>query len=193
MPKIGLDKLYYATITDGETGETYGTPTKLAGAIKVDMSAEITEGTLYSDDGPSVVVKEFKQGKLSLNVDDIGSAVAAALTGSTVDSKGVLVDTGEDSPKPVAIGFRARKSDGNYVYYWLYRVTFAVPSDNLQTKGESINFATPTIEGTVVRRKKADTKDHHPWRTTIDQSEAGADTATVTGWFSAVYEPTYNA
>lgn len=191
MPKIGLDNLYYATITDGESGETYGTPAKLAGAIKADLSVEITEGTLYADDGPATVVKEFKQAKISLNVDDIGSAVAAALTGATVDSKGALVNTGEDAPKPVAVGFRARKSDGKYVYYWLYRVTFAVPSDNLQTKGESINFATPTIEGTVVRRKKADTKDHHPWRTTIDQSEAGADATTITGWFSAVYEPTY--
>lgn len=191
MPKIGLDKLYYATITDGANGETYGTPAVLAGAIKADLSVEIAEGTLYSDDAASVAVKEFKQAKISINVDDIGSAVAAALTGATVDQKGALVDTGEDTPKPVAVGFRAKKADGNYVYYWLYRVTFAVPSDNLQTKGESINFSTPTIEGTVIRRKKADAGNKHPWRATMDESGSGADATAITNWFTTVYEPTY--
>lgn len=193
MATIGLDNLYYAKITETDGEEAYGTPEVLAKAIKADLSAELLEAILYADDSASEVVKEFKQGKLSLGVDDIGSAKAAALLGATIDSKGALVSTGEDVAAPVAVGFRARKSNGKYVYYWLYRVTFGIPSENLQTKGDSINFATPTIEGLIVHRKKADTKGKHPWRTTIDESEAGADAATITSWFTQVYEPTYTA
>ena len=72
-------------------------------------------------------------------------------------------------------------------------MTFAVPSDNLQTKGESINFSTPTIEGTVIRRKKADAGNKHPWRATMDESGSGADATAITNWFTTVYEPTYTA
>ena len=35
----------------------------------------------------------------------------------------------------MAVGFRARKANGTYRYFWLYRVKFAVPSTNLTTKG----------------------------------------------------------
>ena len=51
MATIGLDKLYYAEITeDSEGNETYGTPTSLAKAISADLSVELAEATLYADD-----------------------------------------------------------------------------------------------------------------------------------------------
>ena len=50
MATIGLDKLYYATITDDENGEEiYGTPTQLAKAISAELSVELAEATLYAD------------------------------------------------------------------------------------------------------------------------------------------------
>ena len=92
MATIGLDKLYYAEITEDENGnETYGTPKQLAKAINADLSIELNEATLYADDGQAEAVKEFKSGSLSLGVDDIGHEVAAALVGATLDSNGVLI------------------------------------------------------------------------------------------------------
>ena len=42
MATIGLDKLYYAPITEDEQGEeTYGTPQVLAKAMTADLSVEI--------------------------------------------------------------------------------------------------------------------------------------------------------
>lgn len=195
MSTIGLDSLYYATITeDAETGEeTYGTPTILSPAIKADLSVELAEAILYADDKAAEVVKEFKSGKISLGVQELGTDKAAALLGATVDSKGVLISAAEDVAPPVAIGFRARKSNGKYAYYWLYKVIFAVPSDSLQTKGDSVTFATPTIEGTIMRRNKADTSNNHPWRAFVVDGETGVDSTTITSWFTQVYEPTYAA
>ena len=52
MATIGLDKLYYAKITEGTNGEeTYATPVQLAKAISADLSVELAEATLYADDG----------------------------------------------------------------------------------------------------------------------------------------------
>lgn len=192
MSTIGFDSLYYATITDDANGEeTYGTPAVLAKAISCDLSVELAEAVLYADDAAAEVVKAFKEGKLTLGVDDIGIDKAKALTGAEVDSKGVLVSSGEDLGAPVAVGFRAMKANGKYRYFWLYRVQFGVPSTNLQTKGDSISFQTPSIEGTIMQRRKADSRGKHPWKTEVTEGDTGVSAAMITGWFSSVYEPTY--
>ena len=169
MATIGLDRLYYAKITENDAGEeTYGTPEQLAKAISADLSVELAEATLYADDGASEIVKEFKSGTLSLGIDDIGSTAASDLTGATIDKN---------------------KSNGKYKYYWLYRVKFGIPATNLATKGDSITFSTPTIEGTILRRNKADAGGKHPWK--AEALEGDVTAATITNWYKEVYEPTY--
>lgn len=192
MATIGLDKLYYANITDDENGEEiYGTPTQLAKAISAELSVELAEATLYADDGAAEIVKEFKNGTISLGVDDIGSTTAAALTGVTVDKNNVVVSNSEDGGNPVAVGFRAKKSNGKYKYYWLYRVKFGIPATNLATKGDSITFSTPTIEGTVLRRNKSDTSGKHPWKAEVTEGDKDVPASVISGWYTEVYEPDY--
>lgn len=192
MATIGLDKLYYATITDDENGEEiYGTPTQLAKAISAELSVELAEATLYADDGAAEIVKEFKNGTISLGVDDIGSTTAAALTGVTVDKNNVVVSNSEDGGNPVAVGFRAKKSNGKYKYYWLYRVKFGIPATNLATKGDSITFSTPTIEGTVLRRNKPDTSGKHPWKAEVTEGDKDVPASIISSWYTEVYEPDY--
>lgn len=194
MATIGLDKLYYATITEDEDGnETYGTPEQLAKAMSADLSVELTEATLYADDGAAEVIKEFKQGTLSLGVDDIGAAIASILTGATIDANGVIISAGEDGGQPVAIGFRAKKSNGKYKYFWLYRVKFGIPATALATKGDSITFSTPTIEGTIMRRNKIDAQDKHPWKAEVTEGDKGVSADTIKNWYLEVYEPSYTA
>lgn len=138
MATIGLDKLFYSKITEDENGEeTYATPVPLAKAMTAELSIELAEATLYADDGASEIVKEFQSGTLTLGIDDIGTAVAEDLTGAKIDSNKVLISAGEDGGIPVAVGFRAKKSNGKYRYFWLYRVKFGIPATNLTTKGES--------------------------------------------------------
>lgn len=190
MATIGLDKLFYADITEDENGnETYGTPKQLAKAISADLSVELNEATLYADDGQAEAVKEFKSGTLSLGVDDIGHDVAAALVGATLDSNGVLISGSDDCSKYVAIGFRAKKANGKYKYYWLYRVLFGTPATNLATKGDSISFQTPTIEGTIFRRNKIDGRNNHPWKAEV--TESTTNTTIIREWYNSVYEPDY--
>lgn len=194
MATIGLDKLYYAKITEDEEGnETYAAPVQLAKAMTADLSVELAEATLYADDGAAEIVKEFKSGTLSLGVDDIGAGAASDLTGAVIDSNGVVISTGEDSGTPVAVGFRAKKSNGKYKYFWLYRVKFGIPATALATKGDSITFSTPTIEGTILRRNKADGKGRHPWRAEATEGDTAVTADTIANWYKQVYEPAYAA
>jgi len=194
LATIGLDMLYFAKITEDENGEeTYGTPEKLAKAISADLSVELVEAILYADDGIAEIVKEFGNGTLSLGIDDIGSAVASTLTGATIDSNGVVISASEDGGEPVAIGFRAKKSNGKYKYFWLYKVKFGIPATNLATKGESITFSTPTIEGTIMRRNKVDGRNKHPWKAEVTEGDTKVSAETITNWYKSVYEPEYSA
>ena len=195
MATIGLDRLYYAKITEDETTgeETYATPVMLAKAISADLSVELAEATLYADDGAAVVIKEFRDGTLSLGIDDIGTTAAGDLTGAQIDDNKVLISASEDGGDPVAIGFRAKKANGKYRYFWLYRVKFGIPATNLATKGETITFSTPTIEGTVTRRMKLDGQGNHPWKAEANEDEKGIGADIIKNWYSTVYEPAFAA
>ena len=192
MAQIGLKNLYYATITEDANGaETYGTPALLAKAISAEFNITNDDATLYADDGADVTIREFQSGTLSLGVNDLSTAALAALTGAVVDDKGILISQGENEPAPVAIGFQSKSAKGGDRYFWFYRVTFAAPNGTLNTKGESIAFETPSIEGTISRRNKADVYNKHPWKAEVKAGETGVDATTITGWFSSVYEPTH--
>lgn len=193
MATIGLDNIVYAKITEDESGEeTYDTsPKKLAKAMTADLSVEMAEATLYADDGASETVKEFASGTLSLGVDNLANDVVSDLTGAVVDKNGVIISTSEDGGAPVAVGFRAKKSNGKYRYFWLYRVKFGIPATSLATKGDSITFSTPTIEGTILRRNKADKNGNHPWKAEVTDGENEKSATAISTWFDSVYEPDY--
>jgi len=163
----------------------------LAKAISAELSIELAESTLWADDGPAEVIKEFKNGKLTLGVDDIGKTAAKTLTGASIDENGVLISGSEDGGKPVAIGFRAKKASGKFRFFWIYRVKFGVPSTNLATKGDSITFSTPSIEGTISRRNKPDGNGRHPWKAEVDEGDPGVGATVISGWYEQVYEPSY--
>ncbi|MCL2299568.1 MAG: phage tail protein [Firmicutes bacterium] len=193
MATIGMDSLYYAKITEGLNGEeSYGLPKILAKAIKADLSIELAEASLFADDALAHAIKAFKSGKLSLGVEDIGLEAATDLTGATVDDNGVLVAAGEDDGCLVAVGFRALKPDNRFRMFWLYRVKFAVPSTNLATKGDSIQFQTPQVEGVIMRRNKLDANGKHPWKSEVTEGDPGVAPAVLAAWFTAVYEPAFS-
>jgi len=192
MATIGLDSLYYSKITEDPSGiETYETPKVLAKAMTAELSIELSEAILYADDGASEVVKEFKNGTLSLGIDDIGSSVAQDLTGCKLDNNNVVISRSEDGGTPVAVGFRAKKANGKYRYFWLYRVIFSVPPTSLATKGDSVTFSSPTIEGTVFSRNKPDVENKHPWKSEVTEGDTGVVPVTLSSWFSSVYEPEF--
>ena len=146
----GLKDLYFAPITIADGVETWGTPEKMAAAITADLSVNVAEATLYADDALNQSVKEFTSGTITLGVADLSATVLSKILGQSTDGAGVTWGAGTDVAPYVAVGFRAAKGDGNYRYIWLQKVQFAIPSESYETKGESISFKTPEIEGTFM-------------------------------------------
>lgn len=67
---------------------------------------------------------------------------------------------------------------------------FKIARANVSESRASITFSTPTIEGTVLRRNKADTRGKHPWKAEVTEGD-NATATTITNWYKEVYEPTY--
>mgnify|MGYP006978115824 CR=1 FL=1 len=69
--------------------------------------------------------------------------------------------------------------------------SFNEVSTSLATKGDSITFSTPSIEGTVLCRNKPDANGKHPWKAEVTEGDTGVTAATINDWYNSVYEPTY--
>ena len=192
MATIELSDLFYAPITEGADGlEIYGKPIRLAKAIQANLSIEVAEAMLFADDNVQETIREFQPGTLSLDIDELTPEVVAVLLGTGIDSNGVVISSSEDVGPPVAIGFRARRAGDTYRYFWLYRVLFATPSTSLQTKGDSVTFQTPTIEGTILRRNKPDSRGRHPWKADAVEGHANVPNSVIADWFESVYDPVF--
>ena len=158
MPQIGLKYLICSKLTETDTAATYGTGLVMSRAIKVDLSIETNESKLYADDRIVENIKEFKSGKLTLNGDHITYETLSLILGHTLETIGEtenkrLVAKGNDDGSFVGVGFYATTiNDGvrRYRAIWFTKVKFGIPGESLETKGESISFKTPSVEGTIL-------------------------------------------
>lgn len=151
---IGLKNLVYAKLLTDPIGgtPTYDTVTRIAGAISANFNPNGSTETLFADDGPFESASTLGNMSLELNVADISSAVQADLLGHKI-SGGILKKTKDDTPPWVAIGYARTRSDGSATLVWLNKCKFAPGEQSSETKGESINWNTPTISASIVARE----------------------------------------
>lgn len=160
MAKIGLKYVVAAPLQDD--GETYGEGYVVGHAIKATVTANNNDVKLYADDGIAESDKSFNNGTLSLNVDDLTQKVYADMLGHTYTEAGtgsnatpeLVTAAATDIAPYLGIGFYGevrRNNKPSFVAKWLRKTQFSEPNDETDTKGETITFQTPTIEGTVFR------------------------------------------
>lgn len=178
MATIGLRDVYYAKLKTDPVGgtATYDPPVRIVGAISANVNPNSSSASLFADDGPQDTAATLGEISLELNMSDLPLATQAELLGHTIEG-GVLKKKGGDVPPWVAIGFRTLKSNGSYRYYWLNKGKFATPEEDLKTKGDSIEFQTPTITGSFVKRDSDD-----EWQRQADSDDTESATA-ITNWF----------
>jgi len=179
--QVGLKNLYYSLLTSDPVGgpPTYEAPVRIVGAITANINPNASNETLFFDDGPGETASTIGQIALELVASDLPLSVQAALLGHTI-AAGVIQRKSTDIPPWVAIGFQSLKSNGKYRYTWLAKGKFAIPEQNNETKKDAINFQTPTISGSFVKRDSDDV-----WLRQGDEDEAGWDPAVATAWFTS--------
>jgi phi13 family phage major tail protein len=181
----GLDQFHYALLNyDTSAGVSYQTPAALNGALRAAINTNSDVETLPSDDGIFDAEDISESTDIDVEVKDMSQEDYAAIFGHTITG-GVLDEKANDRSAEVAFGFRAKRSNGGYSYYWYLKGKFAKPSMEHQSKG---SWQYPTISGKFIdrindSRRKRSTRD--------DADDYTADIGT--NWFASVYGTTADA
>lgn len=152
MAKIGLNNLYYAKLTEASDGTpTYDGGKSFGKAVSCNVSISNNSATLYADDSLAESDTSFQNGTVSLTVDDDREATFADVLGHTINNGEVVRNVNDVAPY-VALGRIIVKLVNNVKLYKaeiLFKVKFSEPSSDTNTRGESVEFSTPTIEGQI--------------------------------------------
>ncbi|WP_227397325.1 major tail protein [Jeotgalibacillus aurantiacus] len=184
MAFTGLIKFHYAKqLTDVPgVGATYDTPKPVGSAISLSETPTTSMTTLYAENGPSETAAANGPTAAEIGVKDLTDEVLADLLGQTINADGVRIQSRNDTAPYVALGFQMTSESGDDAFVWLFKGKFARPSRTANTKGESVEFNTPTITATFISRD-FDGEE----KATIRKN--ATNSAITDSWFEAVYEP----
>lgn len=151
MANIGLKNLLFGVLTETNGVATYGSAVKPAKAISCSVSITNNEAKLYADDALAESDTSFQSGTVSLGIDNNDLEVMATLLGHTYSNNHIERKSTDLAPY-VGLGrIITMMVNGSYKYKveFLCKVKFAEPSAEENTKGESLEFGTSTIEGQI--------------------------------------------
>lgn len=154
MAKIGLNSFRYSVLTEAQDGTpSYDGAHTPAKAISCSVSISNNDVKLYADDALAESDTSFQSGSVTIGIDDEDQATMATLLGHQVDSTSqAMIRNANDVAPYIGFGRIIVKMVNNVKKYkveFLYKVKFGEPSQEDQTKGESVEFATTELEGTV--------------------------------------------
>lgn len=153
MARIGLNNFRYGILTEAEDGTpSYGGAKKLRKAISCNVEVENNDAELYGDDTLIESDKTFNSATVTAGIDDDDVEVLADLLGHTYSEEDGMIRKVDDIAPYVGFGRIITKLvDGHHKYKveFLYKVKFAEPSQEDNTKGDSVEFATTELEGTA--------------------------------------------
>lgn len=158
MAYIGAKYPVFAPIATQPAGAipTYSAGAVVGRAIEMNESVEFNDAPLYSDDAQSENDKSFKKGKFSTGLDDLTRAIKKLWFGMTEVAEGgqtVLKDAATyDSPYGGFGFYRIRKKGGVRTIegHWYYKTKWTRPNNEAKTKGESVEWQTPKVEGEIM-------------------------------------------
>jgi hypothetical protein len=121
------------------------------------FAPEFNTAELYANDGLAETDYSFKKGTLSITVADDDDEFVAGIMGNTVTEKEVTSSIDDTAPEygyghivPKIVG-GAKKFKAEF----FPRVKFTKVTTDNKTRGESVEFGTTAIEGTVMPLEKA--------------------------------------
>ncbi len=159
MAKIGLSNLIFSNLTEATDGTpSYDGAKSLGKAVSASVSISNNSASLYADNTLAESDTSFQTGTITCGIDEDADATFAPLLGHTI-TDGTVVKNATDTAPWVGVGRIIKKMVSGVYYYKaevLYKVKFAEPSQDDQTQGESIEFNTSEIEGTIATLANGD-------------------------------------
>lgn len=189
MAKIGLKNFLFGILTEETDGSaSYGVAQKPAKAISCKVDISNNDAKLYADDSLAESDTTFQSGTVTLGVDDENDQMIATLLGHEI-TDGEIKRNATDIAPYVGLGRIITKIVGGQYKYkveFLRKVKFSEPSQENNTKGESVEFGTSELQGIVSTLASGDWSDSKTFnsmaeaQTYLESFFGSATPATVT-------------
>lgn len=183
MAFVGLLYAVAAPIQTEADGQaiTYGKGQVIGGMMTAEISYTRNSNPLYADDRVMEEDNSITGGTIKMGVDDVNDDARVMMLGDVKEGDAgeeVYHETGESAPY-VGTGYiRVRRKDNktNYIVYWVHKAIFGIGTESAKTKGQSIEWQTPTLEGSImgVKNNAALQTRFRERRTFTKESEARA-------------------
>ena len=154
MARIGLTNIWFSVLTEASDGTaTYEGATQLGKAVSTDFAPTTSDAKLYGDDALAESDSAATGGTLTLGITEDDDTVFAPLLGHEIDDEtNEVVYTADDAAPYVGVGYILSKMVNGarkYKVDFFYKAKFKDMQVSQQTKGEQIEFTTPTVEGNI--------------------------------------------
>ena len=155
MAKIGLNNFRYAIATISQTGAiTYGAVKKPGKAVSFSFEPTTSDAKLYADDSLAESDNRVTGGTCTMGIDRLDAKTMAEILGHEYNNESQEVVSNVNDVAPyIGVGRVVRVMvDGvqKFRATFLAQCKFAEPSDDDNTMGESVEFSTYELSGTMV-------------------------------------------
>lgn len=157
MARIGLNSFRYSKLTEAQDGTpSYAGALTPGKAISCNVSITNNDVKLYADDALAESDTSFSGGTVTMTVDNADLTTLSNLLGHTLSdtTPAVMTRNSNDTAPYVGLGRIIMMMVNNVVSYkveFLYKVKFSEPSQDETTKGETVEFGTTELQGTIAQ------------------------------------------
>lgn len=169
MAYLGMRK---PIVAPWKGNKTYGDPFAFGKAIGIQVNPNYAEGSLNADDEQAEYDKEFNYAEVTLNTSVIPIIAHNIMFGHTVDEeKNNVKFNKDDRSEYVGTGWIASEVVDGKKYFTgniLYKAKYSEPADDHSTKGDSIEYKTPSISGRATTDEDGDWKESQRFGTVTE-------------------------
>lgn len=188
MPKkitTGVEKAYYAILTeDGET-PTYEAAKYLPGLREISVTANEEQATIYAEN--RLYDSENSLGEIEVTLDfaSIDTTDYIALLGKKTASDGGIIESIDDQSPYIALMIEKTLSGGVKEYMTLYKGKLSIPEDKAKTKEGKTEYQTVSLSGIFMPLENG------IWKHSVKTSDEGFNAEThAAKWGKTVTIPT---
>ena len=180
MPQFDLRYIQAAKYTNTSGTVTYAEKTKVGDAMSANLELKFAEGRLYAEGRLSEYMRLATGGTISLGVKSIPDAAKTLLYGAQASKRSVLnatsakgvVYSAKDAASYVGVSFYCPdvvEGKTKYTCVFVAKALFGPPSMSFKTKGQNLEFSTPTTTGEFLASDAVDETILEP--VTVDNIE----------------------
>ncbi|WP_019850627.1 major tail protein [Desulfitobacterium sp. PCE1] len=186
MAIVGLEKLYYAKLTEDKiAGATYETPIYLEGVKEISIAPKVSTVKAYAENRAWAQVTSFDDVEVSIDLIDLTNAQRADLLGSDLAVEGGVISKVNDTAPYIALLYVANTSDGGKQYGVLYKGKMELPEDSAKGQEGTVNFQSFSMKASFMPLRY-----NGMWKYQVSDKDPDCPVDIETKFFEEVIIPT---